>query len=128
MSDEKPESSEPVELAATGGTGKTTAPPPLPPDGMLRYSEPHQSEIMRIMHFIDERRFNRGFVLNEINFEFELGTSSFAVSAMLKGLEEFYFKPASMQAIDPEVSRITNANLHTWAQRNAKKKSGLIIL
>ena len=78
------------------------------------------TEEMRIEHFV---RGDKSMMLNTIQIQVPFESSTYAVAAMIKGLEEFFHKPASM-AGDPEVMEQCNHNLKIWEQLSANGAPG----
>lgn len=96
----------------------------LPPqDGMMRINKNSKSETVKIQQFILE---NGGVMLNEIMIEVDFKSSTFAIAAMLKGLNEYYYKPAGMQG-DGEALAQSEHNLKIWDDANQKAKSRIIM-
>lgn len=91
----------------------------------MQISKPNNMEELKIDHFVVE---DTGLRVNTLVFSVPFKTSTFAVAAMLKGLEEFYFKPADLKMEDEELSKATEHNLRLWSETNQNnKKSSLII-
>lgn len=63
---------------------------------------------------------------NEIHVDVKFGTATFAVAAMLKGLEEFYFKPSGMKGDETTVQH-TEHNLKVWEEVCQKAQSKIIL-
>jgi len=79
----------------------------------MEISKITQSEDLRLSHFILA---GKACTLNEIQITIPFGTAPFAVAAMLKGLEEHFFKPAGMMA--EGVSNEQNEhNLKLWLEK-----------
>ena len=89
----------------------------------MRISKLTKAETIRLVQFIVDKS---GILLNEINIEVEYQTSTFAVAAMLKGLNEFYFKPAGMEA-NPESVVQSEHNLKVWTEVCQKSQSRIIM-
>ena len=96
---------------------------PDPFEGLMRINKANNSETIRIQQFVLE---NKGVVLNELMLEVDYQTSVFAIAAMFKGLQEFYFKPAGMKAPDQTIEQ-SEKNLKIWEEMTRKKRTGLIL-
>jgi hypothetical protein len=84
-----------------------------------------KTEDLKITHFFYTAE---GLGLNELLLTLEKGTSPVAVSAMLKGLVEFYMTPAGIKDETPEEEvKQREANLANWAAASKKKNSKLIL-
>lgn len=94
-----------------------------PQDGMMRINKNSNSEMIKLQHFILEQG---GVMMNEILLEVDFKTSTFAIAAMLKGLNEFYFKPAGMQG-DGDALKQSEHNLKIWEEVNKKAQSRIIM-
>lgn len=101
-----------------------TPPPPPAMDGLMRISKQTHSETIKIEQFILEPA---GVSVNEIMLEVEYRTSTFAVAAMLKGLNEFYFKPAGMISGDRQALTQSEHNLKVWEELCQKANSKIIM-
>lgn len=109
-------------MPATNDPNNQQTPPPAM-DGLMRISKQTQSETIKIEQFILEPA---GVSVNEIMLEVEYRTSTFAIAAMLKGLNEFYFKPAGM-AGDGQALTQSEHNLKVWEGLCQKANSKIIL-
>ena len=91
----------------------------------MQISNKTKTEDIRIQHFL---RDGATIAINEIEINIPLGTATFAVAAMMKGLQEYYFLPAGMKVEDPEQLKITEHNLALWVEAQKKKEEPRIIL
>lgn len=89
----------------------------------MRISKSEGAETLRLSQFVVTKD---GVLVNEINIEVEYQTSTFAVAAMLKGLNEFYFKPAGMQGDGAAIAQ-SEENLKVWEDLTKKAQSRIIM-
>lgn len=88
----------------------------------MQINKTENREDIRIQQFV---RGDKSMTLNELTIQVLFNTSTFAIAAMLKGLEEYYFKPAELKA-DEEIMKSTEHNLKVWNEINEKKNSRII--
>lgn len=91
----------------------------------MQISKPNNVEDLRVQHFVIEKT---GVKLNDLMISVPFQTSTFAVAAMLRGLEEFYYKPADLKMEDEELVKATEHNLNLWNEINADNKKSKLIL
>lgn len=84
----------------------------------MQISSKTKSEDILIQYFVKD-----GPTIHLAGMELgaDLGTSPFAVSAMLKGFEEFYLKPAGKKIEDQELALGMAESLAAWAKMQAEK-------
>jgi hypothetical protein len=85
----------------------------------MQISSKTKSEDLRVQYFVKD---GPTIAVSEIEINIPIGTSAFAVAAMMKGLQEFYFAPAGMKVDDPEQTKVTEHNLALWVEAQTKKK------
>lgn len=90
----------------------------------MRISNDDKTETIQVLHFL---RSGKTIEVNNVTIPIPINTSTFALAAMLKGLEEYYLKPGLMEP-DAEAKVAYEANLEQWNKINADSQPSSIII